>query len=134
MKLLSLLLILLTATVYTACAGAAESSLVGSYASKENGNPEIKITKDGEKYFVSIYSDESWSKPQELHSGTKENLKELFGKDADRIKSSLITTQNGSFGIFLVTPGEIYADIKAPTAYLVYIFMGSGPAWKVTGK
>ncbi len=134
MRSLGILLVILTATVmFSACTNGNKSKFEGCYALEDGGQAEIKITKDGEKYFVSLREKSEWSKPEGLHSGSTEELKPLFGDDAERIKENLVADK-AQFGIFLVNPGEVYAGEKAKTEYLAFLILGGGSVYKVPCK
>lgn len=130
MKKLKLLLTSIAIIVFAACSGANKQEFIGCYALQEDGQAELKITYDGDKAYVSITKRDGWSKPEGLHVGTIEELKPLFGSDAERIKSSLISDKE-PFGIFQVTPGEVYGGQKAETEYLAFVIFGGGPVYKV---
>jgi len=129
MRSLSILLTLFIAMMLTACTGGKEGKFVGCYALEDGGRAELKITKDGGKFFASIREGGGWSDPEGLHSGTTEELRPLFGDDSERIKANLIG--DVGFGIFLVEPGEVYGGEKAKTEYIAFVFVGGGSVYKV---
>ncbi len=115
MRSLSILLAILSTTVmFSSCTSMNKSKFVGCFAFEDSGQAELKITKNGKKYFVSAREEDGWSKPAGLHPGSTEEFKSLFGEDAERVKAKLIADE-GAFGMFLVNPGEVYAGKKAKT-------------------
>ena len=129
-RFLGTCLISICVMLFAACTNPAESNLLGCFAFKENGKADLKITEKDGRNFLSVRKGKGWSEPEELHSGSSEEIQPLFGDASVRVKANLVANK-GPFGIFLVTPGEVYGGKKAVTEYLAFVIFGGGSVYKV---
>jgi len=130
MKTIKVLPVLLLLFVFCGCYTGAESTFTGCYAIEEGGKPEVKIEKQGNKFFVLLREGNGWSEKTGLHTGKEEEFSDLFGADTKKIKASLVADE-GVFGIFHVNPNEEYGGEKAKTEYLAFIILGGGSVYKI---
>jgi len=122
-------IVLLLFLVHSSSARCEEDVFAGCYSLVRDGETWIKIEKPEDSYYLSLKDREGWQEAVSLHSGSQQELSELFGSDGARIKSSLIADK-GFFALFHVQAGETYSGYKAKTDYFIYILIGSGPAYK----
>jgi len=55
--------------------------LVGEYALRENGPAEVKVSKEGGRYLLSLRDGRSWSTPGEMIPCEDKDYMALFGSD-----------------------------------------------------
>lgn len=127
------IIVFLTLFLLTSCSNDKQDKLVGCYTIESEGKAELKITKENGRYYILMREGDSWSNPEGLHQGDKEDIESLFNKDASRIKASLVADK-GAFGIFLVNAGETYGGEKAKSDYLAFIMFGGGSVYKIDCK
>jgi len=122
-------IVLILCLVHTTLARSEEDVFAGCYSLIRDGETWIKIEKSEDSYSLSLKDRDGWQDGVSLHTGSQQELSELFESDAARIKSSLIADK-GFFALFHVQAGETYGGYKAKTDYFIYILVGSGPAYK----
>ena len=102
--------------------------MIGCYAERENGAPEIKVTKNASEYQASVFINGAWSSTS-LHHASLGELAPLFGKDTSKIAESL-GSSNSPFGLFRARERTTVSG-KGATEYLVFLLLVTVPAFKV---
>ena len=109
------------------CSGGTPGSLKGCYASKTNGEPNIKIEDQDGNFTMKLLRRGQWSDDYKLHEGTEAELEELFGNSARHVETSLIADE-GSLALFKVDPGQMNKESK----YQAVLFILAGDVYKVS--
>lgn len=121
--------VLLLILVNASSASSGEDVFSGCYSLARHAKPSLKIDKTEDTYFVAMGDKDGWKERVSLHPGVQQEIAQIFKKDSNRIKSSLVA-DDGPFALFHVQAGETYNGHKAESDYFTYIFIRGGSAYK----
>src|SRR4051812_27767621 len=100
------ILMLIGSIALTSCSRA--NDFVGKYSTEPSGKPELAISTQAGKFYVSICDAGKWTTPEEVSPVADKDIQELFGQDAKIVRASL---GKDSFAIFRVTKGASIRDL-----------------------
>jgi hypothetical protein len=110
------------------------NSLEGLYAIEAGGKPDIKVTNDDGKYYVSFLDGSSWSRPEGLHDATESELKELFDEqEVKGVRSAVAADNEGVFALAKVDKG-VYWGAENDSGYLMFMMFQGGNIYKVNSE
>jgi len=105
-----------------------KDDLIGDFSTKEKGKAEIRVTKQGENYFVSVSRGSGWANPEQLIDVKDEDFAHLFGNNwKEYVEAGL---NKSSFGIFKIKKGYQSKDHIFTTGYFM-VFLGGGDIYKL---
>jgi len=110
--------------VVVGCGSGSPDALVGEYAIQANGPPEIKVTKVGGKYLVSLRQDGDWSAAEEVPPCDDRHYADLFGSDWKGVQPVGLCATSGPFAIFKVTRGARARGRTFQTGYFMVLMGG----------
>lgn len=116
--------------VLVGCTAETTEIFSGCYTVNKGEPPFLKIAKEGAKYALYLRSGNQWSKAVPLHAGTEKEQQAAFGKDAAKIKASLIA-ENNPIAVFRITAGDTIAGKKVDSDYFAMLIVGAGPVYKI---
>jgi len=105
--------------------------LVGEYAVAKNGRAEIKVTKVGTNYFVSMQTGGGWSRPEALVVCSDKDFAELFGSDWKSLDLVGLRAKDGPLGIFKAKKKSQARGQTFQTGYFMFFFLGGGDIYKL---
>ena len=112
------------------CSASGVDSLVGEYALEQGGRAEVKISKDGNRFVVSVRKGDGWSRPDTLVICVETDYAQLFGSGWRQIEPVGLRATNGPFGIFRVKKGTTAPGHTFKTGYFLF-FVGGGDVYKL---
>ncbi len=98
-----------------------KDDLIGDFAMKPNGKPELRITKENGSYFAQTFENEKWTKQKQLENVKDSDFQELFGKDwRNYVEAGL---HKDIFGIFKIKKGYKTKDHTFETGYFMFFLI-----------
>ena len=104
--------------------------MVGCYTPRQNGTPEVKISKGIDGYYVSLWAARAWSDSAAMRRATFEELNRLFGADTAGIAEGWVAT-TGPFGVFRAKHDAMVPGKDSTSDYVALMFIGRGAVYKI---
>jgi hypothetical protein len=105
------------------CGSGSPDTLVGEYAIQAKGPPEVKVTKVGDKYLVSLRLGREWSQVKDVPPCDDKDYADFFGSDWKDIQPVGLCPTSGAFVIFKVKRGARVGGRTHQTGYF-FVYMG----------
>lgn len=102
-------------------------TLVGCYAKKQDGNPEIRVKKRDGKYYLSIAAD--WKEEALGHEPTDQEVENIFADQAAFYEAGLYS---GMLGIFKVRSGITVKNRPISGKYIAAVLFDAGEVYRVS--
>lgn len=104
--------------------------MVGCFALKDGGAPEVRISKVGEAYALALRNGRSWTDSMALRRANQHELGELFKSDTAGIAEGLVSVAGG-FGVFRARHATNFNGNASSSDYFAFLLVGGGPAFRV---
>jgi hypothetical protein len=128
----SIVLLAAVLALLAACSSRGVGFLVGEYSTKEGGQAEVRITRDGGEFLVSVRKGgDQWSKPEKLVECYDKDYQELFGANWRDLDVCGLRASDGPFGIFRVKKGVINQGHTFKTGYFMFFLFGGGDVYRL---
>lgn len=107
-----------------------KDKMSGCYTSKAGRPAEVKIEREGGKYFASFEKNGKWKKEQKsLVALDEKDIKYLFKNDADKVVETL-AYPGTAFALFRFKAGEKVKGQDPASEYGIMFFMKGGSAYR----
>lgn len=126
------ILLMAVLALLPACTSGSTGSLVGEYSTTDGGQAELRITRDGGKFFVSVReASNQWSTPDSLTETSEKDYVELFGANWRELEVRGLRAFNGPFGIFQVKKGSVNQGHTFKTGYFMFFILGGDDVYRL---
>jgi len=103
----------------------------GCYSAASNGRAEVRITKTAGQYAGELKDGDRWTQREAFHSASAAEMTYLFAQGVSSIGEGLMA-KDIPFGVFRMKRAKTGTTKDAATTdYVVFLFLGAMPAFKV---